>query len=157
MAVAISRYRGVTRVKRCAITEPRNSDTNPTTRRPSSGWDDSAWQTAPSGRRPLPGGWGGYAPGYPVSTPRFGAWDALLAWSLLNSLSRPQAATYFQDHRNDPGYAQWRTEADRKAQSDPAVAQKLAELDGLMGQAKAQPAAPARRLPTAAGAAGCSS
>jgi hypothetical protein len=55
-------------------------------------------------------------------------------------LSRPQAATYFQDYRNDPGYAQWRAEADRKAQNDPAVAQKLAELDGLMGQAKAQPA-----------------
>jgi hypothetical protein len=115
-----------------------------TTRRPSSGWDDGGWSTAPLGRRPLPGGWGGgYAPGYPsypVSTPRFGAWDALLAWSLLNSLSRPQAATYFQDYRNDPGYAQWRAEADRKAQSDPAIAQKLAELDTLIGQAKAQPA-----------------
>src|SRR4029077_17435405 len=66
--------------------------TVPTTRRPSSGWDDSGWGTAPLGRRPLPGGWGGggYAPGYTVSTPRFGAWDAVLAWSLLNSLSRPQ-------------------------------------------------------------------
>ena len=115
----------------------------PTTRRPSSGWDDSGWGTAPSGRRPLPGGWGGgYAPGYAVSTPRFGVWDGVLAWSLLNSLSRPQAANYFQDNRDDPRYAQWRAEADRKAQSDPAIAQKLAELDSLMAQAKAQPAAP---------------
>ena len=115
-----------------------------TTRRPSSGWDDSGWGTAPLGRRPPPSGWGGgaYAPGYAGSTPRFGAWDAVLAWSLLNSLSRPQAATYFQDNRNDPGYTQWRAEADRKAQSDPAVAQKLAELDTLMAQAKAQPANP---------------
>ena len=115
------------------------------TRRPSSGWDDSGWGTAPLGRRPLPsGGWGGgsYAPGYTVSTPRFGAWDALLAWSLLNSLSRPQAVNYFQDYRNDPGYAQWRADADRKAQSDPAMAQKLAELDTLMAKAKAQPATP---------------
>src|SRR6516225_640117 len=33
------------------------------TRRPSSGWDDSGWGTAPLGRRPLSGGWGGgYAP-----------------------------------------------------------------------------------------------
>jgi uncharacterized protein DUF2491 len=117
--------------------------TVPTTRRPSSGWDDSGWGTAPLGRRPLPGGWGGgYAPGYTVSTPRFGAWDALLAWSLLNSLSRPQSVTYFRDNRDDPGYAQWRAEADRKAASDPAVAQKLAELDALMAQAKAQPAGP---------------
>src|SRR6516164_1857280 len=44
------------------------------TRRPSSGWDDGGWATAPLGRRPPPsGGWGGggYAPGYTVSTPRF--------------------------------------------------------------------------------------
>jgi Protein of unknown function (DUF2491) len=116
----------------------------PTTRRPSSGWDDSGWGTAPLARRPLPGGWGGgaYAPGYAGSAPRFGAWDAVVAWSLLNSLSRPQAAAYFQDNRDDPRYAQWRAEADRRAQGDPAVAQKLAELDTLMAQAKAQPANP---------------
>src|SRR5262245_28646685 len=123
-----------------------------TTRRPSSGWDDSTWHTAPLGRRPLPGGWGGgYAPGYSVSTPRFGAWDAPLAWSLLNSLSWPQAVTYFNDYRNDPGYAQWRAEADRKAQSDPAVAQKLAELDTMMGQVKAQPTAPRTTTPDSGG------
>jgi len=125
------------------------------TRRPSSGWDSSGWGTAPLGRRPLPGGgWsGGYAPSYSVSTPRFGVWDGLLAWSLLNSLSRPQTVTYFQNNRDDPGYAKWRAEADRKAQSDPAVAQKLAELDTLMGQAKAQPAAP-RPAPADSGGSG---
>jgi len=69
-------------------------------------------------------------------------WDAVLAWSLLNSLSRPQSVTYFQENRDDPRYAQWRAEADRKAQDDPAVAQKLAELDNLMTQSKAQPALP---------------
>src|SRR6516162_6582800 len=127
----------------------------PTTRRPSSGWDDSSWGTAPLARRPLPGGWGGgaYAPGYAGSGPRFGAWDAVLAWSLLNSLSRPQAVTYFQDNRDDPRYAQWRAEADRKAASDPAVAQKLAELDTLMAQAKAQPANP-RPAPSDTGGSG---
>ena len=127
----------------------------PTTRRPSSGWDDSSWGTAPLGRRPQPGGWrgGAYAPGYAVSTPRFGVWDGVLAWSLLNSLSRPQAVNYFQDNRSDPGYAQWRAEADRKAQSDPAVAQKLAELDTLMAQAKAQPANP-RPVPSDTGGSG---
>src|SRR5215472_8218471 len=126
-----------------------------TTRRPSSGWDESTWHTAPLGRRPLPGGWGGgYAPSYPgyaVSTPRFGPWDALLAWSLLNSLSRPQAVNYFNDYRNDPGYAQWRAEADRRAQSDPAVAQKLSELDSLMGQARAQSATPRPVTPESGG------
>ena len=110
-------------------------------RRPSSGWDDSTWGTAPLQRRPPPAGWGGgaYAPSYGGSAPRFGAWDAVLAWSLLNSLSRPQSAAYFQDNRNDPRYTQWRIEAERKAATDPAVATKLAELDALMTQAKAQP------------------
>ena len=52
-----------------------------TARRPSSGWDDSGWETAPLGRRPLPSGLGGgSAPGYTVSTPRFGVWDGVLAW-----------------------------------------------------------------------------
>ena len=115
------------------------------TRRPSTGSDDNAWGTATLPRRSPPAGWGGgaYAPGYAGSS-RFGAWDAVLAWSLLNSLSRPQSVTYFRDNRDDPRYAQWRAEAERKAQSDPAVAQKLAELDNLIAQSKADtgPAVP---------------
>jgi hypothetical protein len=63
----------------------------------------------------------------------------VLAWSLLSSLSRPGSAAYFADNRNSPQYREWRAEAERKAASDPAVAQKLAELDALMSQAKAQP------------------
>ena len=88
-----------------------------------------------------PSGWGGgaYAPSYGGSAPRFGAWDAVLAWSLLNSLSRPQSLAYFQDNRSDPRYTQWRAEADRAAANDPAVAKKLAELDTLIAQSKAQP------------------
>ena len=63
----------------------------------------------------------------------------MLAWSLLNSLSRPQSVAYFQDNRSDPRYTQWRAEADRTAANDPAMAKKLAELDTLMAQSKAQP------------------
>ena len=112
------------------------------TRRPSAGASESAWGSAPLPRRPEPSGWGGggYAPSYGGSAPRFGAWDAVLAWSLLNSLSRPQSVAYFQDNRSDPRYTQWRAEADRAAANDPAVAKKLAELDALMTQSKAQPA-----------------
>jgi hypothetical protein len=63
----------------------------------------------------------------------------VLAWSLLNSLSRPQSLAYFQDNRGDPRYTQWRAEADRAAANDPAVAKKLAELDTLIAQSKPQP------------------
>ncbi len=98
-------------------------------RYPSTG---GGWSPAAPSRRPEPSGWGGVRP-------RFGAWDAVLAWSLLSSLSRPGNAAYFQDNRNSPGYQEWRGEAERRAAGDPAVAQKLAELDALMTQAKAQP------------------
>jgi Protein of unknown function (DUF2491) len=120
-------------------------------RRPSAAWGgDNAWGTVPLQRRPPPTGWGGgaYAPSYAGSASHFGAWDAVLTWSLLNSLSRPQSVSYFQDNRNDPRYTQWRDEAERKATNDPAVAQKLAELDALMSQSKAQPAT-ARAPPSA--------
>jgi Protein of unknown function (DUF2491) len=124
-------------------------------RRPPAGWSDNAWGTASLHRRPPSAGWGGvsYAPGYVGSVPRFGAWDAVLAWSLLNSLSRPQSVAYFQDNRSDARYAQWRAEAERKAASDPAVAQKLTELDALMTQSKAQPASPRAPLPEPEGSA----
>jgi Protein of unknown function (DUF2491) len=113
----------------------------PESRRPSTGWADESWGAWASPRRYPSGGWGGggYAPGYGGSSGG-GVWDAVLAWSLLNSLSRPQSVTYFQDNRGDPRYAQWRAEADQRAQSDPAVAKKLAELDTLMTQSKAKPA-----------------
>jgi hypothetical protein len=122
-----------------ALRNYRGSQLQPpalTTRRPSSGWDDGGWSTAPLPRRLPSAGWGGSAhgPGYTGSAARFGAWDAILAWSLLNSLSRPQSVAYFQENRNDPSYARWRVEAERKAETDPAVAQKLAELDTLMAQ-----------------------
>lgn len=121
-------------------------------RRPSAGWDSGAWSTAPLPRRPQPSGWGGGAPGFGGSGPRFGAWDAVLAWSLLNSLSRPGTAAYFQDNRNTPAYEQWRTEVDRAAARDPAVAQKLAELDTLMAQSKAQPESSRAEPPDSPGA-----
>jgi Protein of unknown function (DUF2491) len=130
-----------------------------TTRRPSSGWDNGGWDTAPL-RRPAPAGWApagwgasAYAPGYAAAAPRFGAWDAVLAWSLLNSLSRPQTVAYFQENRGDPGYADWRAEAQKKAASDPAVAEKLAELDALMAQSKARPSG-ARASPPDIGGSG---
>ncbi len=75
----------------------------------------------------------------------------MLAWSLLSSLSRPGNAAYFQDNRNTPAYQEWRSEADRAAARDPAVAQKLAELDALMTQAKAQPSSAHGGPPETAG------
>ena len=45
----------------------------------------------------------------------FGIWDGLFLWSLLNNLNRPGASDFFYNRQNDPGYQQWRAEADRLA------------------------------------------
>ncbi|MGE0724930.1 MAG: DUF2491 family protein [Alphaproteobacteria bacterium] len=86
-------------------------------------------------------GFGGRAPGSrtgPTWSPpdyaqggpsRFGGLDALMLWYLLDTLNRPGHARFFNDHRDDPGYREWRAEADRRASSDPALRNRLDELD----------------------------
>lgn len=123
-------------------------------------------QTSPSSRPSNSGGgswWGGssrgtwgtrtrtdwYAnrgwnvPHYAWSGPRhFGLWNGLFLWFLLSHLSRPGSADFFYNHQNDPGYQQWRADAERKAQDDPAVRQQLAQLDQQMADKRGQPRDP---------------
>ncbi|BBK43521.1 hypothetical protein STVA_35410 [Allostella vacuolata] len=70
---------------------------------------------------------------------RFGAWDGILLWYLLDTLNRPGHARAFHDNRDDPGVRSWRAEADQRAASDPALKAKLDELDretaALQGEA----------------------
>jgi hypothetical protein len=56
-------------------------------------------------------------------------WNPMFLWYLLDTLSRPGHADFFHNHASDPGYAAWRGDADRRAAQDPALRQKLAELD----------------------------
>jgi len=95
---------------------------------------------------PRPSPWAPvYAPpsyGWAQQGRSFGLWDGLMLWSLLNSLSSPGHASFFYNNQNDPGYQQWRAEAQRAAATDPAVAQKLADLDRQMAQMQGQPRQP---------------
>ncbi|UKJ76201.1 DUF2491 family protein (plasmid) [Azospirillum brasilense] len=79
-----------------------------------------------------PGGWyGGWRPpGWAYgSRPSFGLWNGLFLWFLLDNLSRPGYADWFHNHQGDPGYAEWRTEAERRAQDDPDLRRRLDDLD----------------------------
>ncbi|MFO1024644.1 MAG: DUF2491 family protein [Acetobacteraceae bacterium] len=127
----------------------------PETRRPSP-WGSGA-APAPE-RRPQYGGggwWGGSGNsgrgwtggGYVQAPQRSGVWDAVIAWSLLNALSSAANARYFQEHRYDPGYQDWRTQADAAAARDPALADKLSQLDKVLAEPGSAPPPPAPAAP----------
>ncbi|MCC7274404.1 MAG: DUF2491 family protein [Alphaproteobacteria bacterium] len=92
------------------------------------------------------GGWS--PPPYAQSGPsRFGMWDALMMWFLLDSLNRPGHARAFNDNRDDPGFRQWRADADRRAQSDPELRTKLDDLDRQLAALRNETPQPGRLPP----------
>lgn len=57
----------------------------------------------------------------------FGAWDAMWMWMMLSSVNNHSWAYH---HQNDPGYQEWRREADRLARDNAELRQQLASMDG---------------------------
>lgn len=57
----------------------------------------------------------------------FGLLSGMFLYSLLNNVA--QAGQYAFHHQNDPDYQKWRTEADRLAQDNAELKQKLSALD----------------------------
>jgi hypothetical protein len=79
--------------------------------------------------------------------PGSGPLTAVALWAALNSLSSPSSAAYFHDYQNDPGYVQWRREADREATNNPTLAAKLDQLDSRLAQVEGQPRDPSATPP----------
>jgi hypothetical protein len=115
-------------------------------RQPSYG-ADNAWPSEGHRRPPM---WGGQQPGRRVARPALpgaGPLTAVALWAALNSLSSPGSGAYFHNYQYDPGYMQWRQEADREAAHNPAVAAKLQQLDTQLAQMEGQPRNPAAPSP----------
>lgn len=70
----------------------------------------------------------------------FGAFDAIMLWFLLDTISDSSHADFFRNNQNDSGYRDWRAEADRLAADDPALKAKLAQLDRELAAAPGDPA-----------------
>lgn len=97
------------------------------------------------GYREAPAGaGGGWQPPAFAQGGRFGAWDAMLLWFLLDTLNRPGHARAFHDNQADPGVQAWRQEADRRAADDPALKAKLDELDRQTAALSTEPRQPGR-------------
>jgi hypothetical protein len=88
-------------------------------------------------------GWGWSPPTYAyASRPSFGMWDALFMWFMLDSLSNASHAAWFHNHDDDPGYQQWRQEADRLAADNADLRAKLQALDASQQAMSGQPRDP---------------
>ncbi len=133
-----------------------------TSRQPPAEFDrrPSPWGTGngpayvpPARRPPSDGGWSAgptYSSPYLGGQRQFGAWDALLLYGLLSSLNAPGRTTFFHDNQNDPGYRAWREDADRRARDDPALAEKLSDLDKRLAQVEDKPRNPGSPPPAVA-------
>ena len=114
-------------------------------------WGGGGYGRTPSTRPappPYPNAYAGYgwAPPPYAAPRRFGLWDGLFLWFMLDTLTRPSHASFFHDNANDPGYREWRAEADRQARDNAELRAKLDQLDQSL---KAQAGTPreAGRLP----------
>jgi Protein of unknown function (DUF2491) len=127
-----------------ALGELRRSE-GPSTRQPAPaagyGWGSGGGTRAAASPWFASRGWS--APSYAFNAPpRFGIWDGLFLWFLLDHLSQPGYGSFFYNHQNDPGYQQWRSEADQVAQNNPQVRQNLQALDQQLADQQGQPRDP---------------
>ena len=89
------------------------------------------------------GGYGWGPPAYAYrSQPSFGMWDALFLWFMLDSISNASHAAWFYNHQQDPGYVDWRREADRLSADNADLRQKLDDLDTRTKTLEGQPRDP---------------
>lgn len=68
------------------------------------------------------------------SAPRYGVWDAMFMWMMLDSMNH----SMYYNHRNDADWAAWRADADRQAQTNAELKAKLAAMDAKVKELEAQ-------------------
>ncbi len=87
-------------------------------------------------------GWSAPPAGYFGGSRSFGVWDGLFLGALLSNLGRAGSGEFFHNNQNDPGYQQWRQEADQQAQGNAELRAKLDELDRQLAERDAEPRTP---------------
>ena len=102
------------------------------------------YRGAPTG---VNGGWyrdrGWQVPGAVLNGPRsFGIWDAAFLWFMFSTLNRPGHADFFRNHQDDPGYREWRQQAEQRARDDAETRTRLDELDRQIAAGAGQPRNP---------------
>ena len=86
------------------------------------------------------GSMGWNTPGYMFhSRPSFGMWDAMWMWFMLETVSNASHAAFFHHHYDDPGYQEWRHEANQLAQENADLKVKLDKLDSELKAQEGKP------------------
>ena len=115
------------------------------------GWWRGGARTPPVGPTPgtrtgRNGGWyndRGWSPqGFPGMQRSFGLWDGVFLWFLLSNLGRAGSTDFFHNHQDDPGYRDFRAQAESRAQTDPEIRRQLDELDRRLAERQDQPRDP---------------
>jgi TRAP transporter TAXI family solute receptor len=68
----------------------------------------------------------------------YGIWDAALLYGLLQFATRPDYAAFAYHHQDDPGYKEWRQNAEELAKTDSDVRRRLEEIDRQIEMMKGQ-------------------
>jgi len=87
-------------------------------------------------------GWSAPPTSYFGGNRSFGVWDGLFLGAMLNNLGRVGSGEFFHNNQNDPGYQQWRAEADRQAQDNTELRGKLDDLDRQLAERDNEPRTP---------------
>ena len=69
----------------------------------------------------------------------YNGWNPFLFWFLLDRLAQSGGADFFHHHEYDPGYAQWRGDADRLARDNAELRAKLDSLDAALAAKREDP------------------
>ena len=116
----------------------RRATPAPSYRTPSPSYGGSPDRSAWLGSR----GWSAPPPSYYSGRRTFGVWDGLFLGALLSNLGRPGAAEFFHNNQNDPGYREWRAQADQQARDNAGLRAKLDALDQQLAERSNQPRDP---------------
>jgi len=84
-----------------------------------------------------------YHPAYMYNSyPYFGMWDGMALWFMLDHINDRQYAMMYYNQQNNPDMIQWRQEANRLAQDNADLRNKLNQMDNQTRNLNGQPVDP---------------
>jgi len=128
--------------QKSATTKRKNYNANPIYTK-AKRYNDFDFRTHYQRRDSYYRGRGWTPPGYAYRTrPRFGMWDAMVWWMILDNVGGRNSYAMAYHHADDPGYREWRQEADRMAEDDAVLKTKLTDLDARVASLEGTPVQP---------------